>query len=280
MSARIHHIVTGELESSLSVSLLNAGAHPDLERETVLPYGYRYDIKRRDGTVTEGVMVPVPVWLIEGVDQTILIDTGLGDIDEVSTMQSRYGVDFVASRSAGQDLVSALADRGVKPADVDLIVLTHLHFDHIGNTELFPNARFVVQRDEMPQAVSPPGFCMFYYPDYAYKVTQILDRLDVIDGDTRIDPKVQLVKIGGHTPGSMVVAVETAIGSVCLTSDVMYNYRNLELNWPMGSFWNLPELLRGYDRLKMIADVIVPEHDWQNPRGVSDWNHRMTRSLD
>ncbi len=99
--------MTGELESSLSVSLLNAGAHPDFDREAVLPYGYRYDIKRRDGTVTEGVMVPVPVWLIEGIEQTILIDTGLGDIDEVSTMQSRYGVDFVASRSADQDLVSA-----------------------------------------------------------------------------------------------------------------------------------------------------------------------------
>ena len=263
MSARIHHIVTGELESSLSVSLLNAGAHPDLDRDAMLPYGYRYDIKRRDGTVTEGVMVPVPVWLIEGVDQTILIDTGLGDIDEVSDMQTRYGVDFVASRSADQDLVAALADRGVKPADVDLVVLTHLHFDHIGNTELFPNARFVVQRDEMPQAVSPPSFCMFYYPEYSYKVTQILDRLEVIDGDTRIDPKIKLVKIGGHTPGSMVVVIETAIGSVCLTSDVMYNYRNLELNWPMGSFWNLPELLRGYDRLRLIADVIVPEHDWQ-----------------
>jgi len=178
-------------------------------------------------------------------------------------MQSRYGVDFVASRSADQDMVSALADRGVKPEDVDLVVLTHLHFDHIGNTELFPNARFVVQRDEMPQAVSPPGFCMFYYPEYAYKVTQVLDQLDVIDGDTRIDPQIQLVKIGGHTPGSMVVVVETAVGSVCLTSDVMYNYRNLELNWPMGSFWNLPELLRGYDRLRSVADIIVPEHDWQ-----------------
>lgn len=61
----------------------------------------------------------------------------------------------------------------------------------------------------------------------------------------------------------MVVIVETAIGQVCLTSDVMYNYRNLELNWPMGSYWDLPELLRGYDRLKAISDVIVPEHDWQ-----------------
>jgi len=263
MSVRLHHIVTGELESSLSVSLLNGGTHPALDRESVLPYGYRYDIVRRNGTVTEGVMVPVPVWLVEGSKKNILIDTGLGDIDEVSEMQSRYGVDFVASRSPDQDLVAALASRGLEPRDIDVVVLTHLHFDHVGNTDLFPNARFIVQRDELPQALCPPSFCMFYYPEYAYKIEQISDRLDVIDGDTRIDPDIQLVKIGGHTPGSMVVVARTELGSACLTSDVMYNYRNLELNWPMGSFWNLPELMRGYSRLRSIADIIVPEHDWQ-----------------
>jgi len=260
---RIQNIVTGELESSLSVSLLNAGAHPQFAREQVLPYGYRYDIKRRNGDITEGVMVPVPVWLIEGADKTILIDTGLGDIDEVSEMQSRYGVEFVASRSQDQDLVAALAAHGYRPEDIDLVVLTHLHFDHIGNNHLFPRAKFVVQRDELPQCIAPPAFCMFYYPEYSYKITEVRDRLLVIDGDVDIADGVRLVKIGGHTPGCMVVMVETGQGIVCLTSDVMYNYRNLELNWPMGSFWNLAELMRGYDRLRREADLIIPEHDWQ-----------------
>lgn len=263
MPVKIHHIVTGELESSLNVSLLNSGTTPDLPRERVLPFGYRTDIRRRDGSITEGVMVPVPVWLLEGTERVILIDTGLGDIDEVAAMQHRYGVDFVASRTDDQDLVAGLARHGVKPQDVELIVLTHLHFDHVGNNELFPNARFITQRDELPQAIRPPSFSMFYYPEYAYKVTGILDRLELVDGDRQIDPAVRLVKIGGHTPGCMVVLVDTAIGRVCLTSDVMYNYRNLELNWPMGSFWDLPDLMRGYDRLRMEADIIVPEHDWQ-----------------
>ncbi len=260
---RIHHIVTGELESSLSVSLLNSGAHPNIERKQILPFGFRDDIRRPNGEVTEGVMVPVPVWLIEGSDETILIDTGLGDIAEVSAMQSRYGVNFVASRSDNQDLVSGLASHGVKPEDVDIVVLTHLHFDHIGNNHLFPRARYIVQRDELPQGIVPPPFCMFYYPEYAYKVTDVRERLTVIDGDVDIAQGVRLVKIGGHTPGCMVVMVETNSGMVCLTSDVMYNYRNLELNWPMGSFWNLSELMRGYDRIRREADLIVPEHDWQ-----------------
>lgn len=260
---RIHHIVTGELESSLAVSLLNSGAHPSKTRQEILPYGFRDDIKRPNGDITEGVMVPVPVWLIEAPKQTILIDTGLGDIDEISQMQSRYGVDFMASRDNEQHLVAGLAAHGVKPEDIDLVVLTHLHFDHVGNNHLFPRAKFIVQRDELPQAIAPPSFCMFYYPEYSYKITDVRERLAVIDGDVDIADGVRLSKIGGHTPGCMVVMVETAQGMVCLTSDVMYNYRNLELNWPMGSFWNLPELMRGYDRIHREADIIVPEHDWQ-----------------
>lgn len=272
MTARIHHIVTGELESSLTVSLLNGGASPQLDQAEVRPYGWREDIRRRDGSFSQGVMVPVPVWLIEGADRVTLVDTGLGDVEEVATMQSRYGVEFVAERNAGQDLITGLADHGVEPGDVDTVILTHLHFDHVGNNHLFPNARFIVQRDEIPQAVTPPKFCMFYYPEYRYKVLEVADRLDVIEGDLQIDPDIELLKIGGHTPGCMVVMVKTSIGRVCLTSDVMYNYRNLELNWPMGSFWDLRELMRGYQRLRTEADVIVPEHDWQFleefPQGV------------
>jgi glyoxylase-like metal-dependent hydrolase (beta-lactamase superfamily II) len=263
MSIKIHHIVTGELESSLAVSLLNSGAHPDIPVEDRLPFGFRTDILRRDGSLNEGVMVPVPVWLIQGADKLILIDTGLGDLDEVSEMQSRYGVDFVATRSKDQDLVEGLARFGVTPEQIDIVVLTHLHFDHVGNNELFPNARFFVQKDELPQAQHPPHFCMFYYPEYSYKVDSIEDQLEVIDGDLELVPGIRLVKIGGHTPGCMVVMVETEVGTVCLTSDVMYNYKNLELNWPMGSFWDLPDLIDGYARLHQEADIIVPEHDWK-----------------
>jgi glyoxylase-like metal-dependent hydrolase (beta-lactamase superfamily II) len=263
MGIKIHHIVTGELESSLPVSLLNAGIHPDIADNRKLLHGFRDDIVRKDGSVHEGVMVPVPVWLIEGAGKVILVDTGLGDVEEVAEMQSRYGVDFVASRSADQDLVAGLAAHGVAPEDVDVVILTHLHFDHVGNNELFPNATFVVQEDELPQATEPPHFCMFYYPEYTYKMDAVRDRLEVVDGDHEVVEGVRLVKIGGHTPGCMVVMVDTDAGTVCLTSDVMYNYANLELNWPMGSYWDLPDLMAGYDRIRREADVIVPEHDWK-----------------
>jgi len=264
MAPRIHFIPTAELESTIEGSLLNGGVSPDIPREQVLPHGWREDLHRRDGSIVAGVMVPAPVWLIEGASRVILIDTGVGDVDEIDRLHARHGsIRWIVERNEGQDLVAGLARHGVRPADVELVVLSHLHFDHVGNNELFPNARFIVQRDELPQAVHPPKFCMFYYPEYAYKMTSIEDQLDIIEGDVEIDPGVRLLKIGGHTPGCQATLVDTVEGVVCLTSDAMYNYRNIELDWPVGSFWDLPQLLRGMARMRGEADILVPQHDWQ-----------------
>jgi glyoxylase-like metal-dependent hydrolase (beta-lactamase superfamily II) len=264
MAPRVHFIVTAELESTIEGSLLNGGVSPDLPRERVLPYGFRDDLRRRDGSVVSGVMVPAPVWLIEGANRVILVDTGVGDVDDVDAMHQRHGtIRWIVERTEGQDLVAGLARHGVRPQDVDVVVLSHLHFDHVGNNELFPRARFLVQRDELTLALCPPRFSMFYYPEYRHKMTAVLDRVELLDGDTDIDPDVRLVRLGGHTPGCQATLVGTAAGTVCLMSDTVYNYRNLELDWPVGSFWNLPELLRGVARMRHEADVLVPQHDWQ-----------------
>jgi glyoxylase-like metal-dependent hydrolase (beta-lactamase superfamily II) len=273
MAPRIHFIVTAELESTIEGSLLNGGVSPDIPRERVLPYGWREDLKRRDGQVVAGVMVPAPVWLIEGASRVILVDTGVGDVDEIDRLHARHGsIRWIVERNEDQDLVAGLARHGVRPQDVEIVVLSHLHFDHVGNNELFTNARFVVQRDELTLALAPPRFSMFYYPEYRYKMTTILDRVEAIDGDVDVDQDVRLLKIGGHTPGCQATLVNTASGRVCLTSDTMYNYRNIELDWPIGSFWDLPDLLRGMARMRHEADILVPQHDWQfmieHPRGT------------
>ena len=74
------------------------------------------------------------------------------------------------------------------------------------------------------------------------------DRITIIEGDHRSSRASDCCSIGGHTPGTMVVVVDTEVGRVCLAGDIMYNYRNLELNWPTGSFWDLQDLMSGYDR--------------------------------
>jgi glyoxylase-like metal-dependent hydrolase (beta-lactamase superfamily II) len=260
---KIHNIVTGELENTLAGHLLNAANHPDHSAEEVLPFGFTHDHVLHDGTPAAGGMVPIPVWLIEGASKKILIDTGLGDLDELMSMMKTYGVDMFASRDEDQDIVAGLAARGVTPEEIDIVVLTHLHFDHIGNNHLFPNAKFIVQRSEVAQGFTPPKYCQFSYPEYSYNVTNVRDRIQIIEGDMQRVPGVRLIKIGGHTPGTMVVVVDTDEGRVALAGDIMYNYKNLELNWPTGSFWDLQDLMSGYDRLHLEADIIIPGHDWE-----------------
>jgi len=263
MGVKIHQIVTGELENTLAGHLLNSGSHPHHTIEQVLPHGFSIDHVLHDGTPAVGGFVPVPVWLLEGTSKRILIDTGLGDLDEITAMTKRYGVATYATRSRDQDLVAGLAGHGLRPADVEVVVLTHVHFDHVGNNELFPNATFIVQRSEVPQGFAPARYCQFSYPEYAYKLTSLTDRIQVIDGDFQIEPGVRLLNIGGHTPGTMAVVIDTDQGRVALAGDLMYNYRNLELNWPTGAFWDLQALMNGYERLRLEADIIVPGHDWE-----------------
>lgn len=263
MSVKIHCLLTGALESSYATSVYGAPErHPLVKKADLLPHGHKERVYAPDGSFQPGLMVPVPVWLIEGDDQTILIDTGLGDCAEIMEMQNRYGIDYIATKSREEEIETALARKGLKPDDIDIIALTHLHFDHIGNNELFRKARFVLQRDEVPFLVSPPPFATFYYREWQHKLTSISDRLDIIEGRHRLSKHVELVKVGGHAAGQMVVLVDTAIGKVCIASDFYYNYTNIEKSWPMGPLWNVQQWIDNDRWIKANTDLILPNHDF------------------
>jgi glyoxylase-like metal-dependent hydrolase (beta-lactamase superfamily II) len=264
MSVRVHNILTGELESSYATSVFGAPErHPLVKKEELLPYGHRERRYNSNGTFEPGLMVPVPIWYIEGEDSKILIDTGLGDCDEIVQLQYKYGIEYAARKSKEQEIMTGLAAKGLKPEDIDVVVLTHLHFDHIGNTELFKNARFIVQACEIPMLISPPRFATFYYRELSHKITGISDRLLPIEGSLRLTKTIELVKVGGHSPGQMAVFIDTAIGKVCLASDFLYNYTNLRQEWPIGPIWNMDEWIKGLRLIKGEADIIIPNHDFE-----------------
>ncbi len=273
MSVRVHNILTGELESSYATSILGAPEkHARVKVEELRPYGWRERRYHPDGTFEPGLMVPVPVWFIEGERENILIDTGLGDCQEIMAIQARYGIDYLARKTRDQEIEAALKAKGLTADDIDVVVLTHLHFDHIGNTGLFRKARFIVQSVEIPLLLSPPKFAIFYYREWAYKITDVLDRLEPVQGNLQLTENVELVRLGGHAPGQMVVFVRTGQGRVCLASDFLYNYGNLRHEWPMGPVWNIDEWVTGIRYIKAHADVIVPNHDYEfyqhHPDGI------------
>src|ERR1700677_3643621 len=124
---------------------------------------------------------PVHVWLITNGRTRILVDGGMPEIAEVSR---RMKVDGSGGGHAG--LRKALASVQVSPDQIDTVIVTHLHYDHGTNLDLFPNACVVIQRDELHHAADPvPTQRLFYFKE---SLIGLLGRrrphkLRVIDGD-------------------------------------------------------------------------------------------------
>jgi len=122
-----------------SITPLNTGHFPDLSKP-VLTYMHGFG---------EAIRVPIVMWAIEDANQRILVDTGSGN-PQRALKYHRFLEQNEAERPDQE-----LSRIGWNPEDVSLVVLTHLHWDHCGNNQLFKRARFMVQEDEIRYALSP-----------------------------------------------------------------------------------------------------------------------------
>lgn len=200
-------------------------------------------------------------WLIRGDERTILVDTGFSGC---------------SSRQRGRDYLheplDALASLDVRAEDVQDLILTHLHYDHAGNVDAFPNARIHLQDAEMNYATGRymchEALRHFFSVD---DVTTVLRRVyseqvQFHDGDSVLRPGVELYRIGGHTAGLQVVRVHTRRGWIVLASDALHYYQNYESDNPFPGIFNVGEMMEGYRRLTSLVDTpdhIVPGHDPQ-----------------
>ncbi len=199
------------------------------------------------------------VWLARSPRRCVLIDTGFN-----ASMAARR------ARSLLRCPIEALALLGVDPASIEDVVLTHLHYDHAGNLDRLPNARFHLQDREMQYAT---GRCMcdgVMRHAYALEdVTQMLglvygERVVFHDGDAVIAPNLELMLIGGHTHGLQSVRLRTARGWVVLASDAAHYYENFERRRLFPIVRDVAAMLDGHRRLVERADSIehvVPGHD-------------------
>lgn len=159
-------------------------------------------------------------------DETvILVDTGVKSAD--SAYMREHGRTVGPPGGGPEPLVDGLAAHGVAPADVDTVVLTHLHHDHSSNNDLFENAEFFVQSTELSAARSPPPIFADAYPRDNVDALERMD-LTAIDGEHAVRPGLDLVPTPGHTIGSQSVVVETAGGPHVLMADLAYSRHNLE----------------------------------------------------
>jgi glyoxylase-like metal-dependent hydrolase (beta-lactamase superfamily II) len=199
------------------------------------------------------------VWAIKGDNGTFVFDTGF----DAATGEKRAR-QFLRSPAFGLQAI------GVEPADVRNVILSHMHYDHCGNYDLFPNARYHLQDREMAYAT---GRCMchtalratFEADDVVAMVRKVFaGRVTFHDGDDEIVPGVTVHRIGGHSMGLQSVRVKTARGYVMLAADAAHLYAHLEQGRIFPITYNVAEVLEGYETLKRLATTpshIVPGHD-------------------
>lgn len=199
------------------------------------------------------------VWAVTGGDQVFVIDTGFDE-----AMARKRGREFLHSPGEGLKKV------GVDPAFVKNVIISHMHYDHCGNHNLFPAARYHVQDREM-QFSTGRHMCHahmrfpFDEEDVVAMVRKLFaGRLVFHDGDDEIASGLSVHFVGGHSMGLQMVRVNTRRGWVVLASDAAHYYANIERGLPYPILYNAADVLEGYKRAHALADSpdhVIPGHD-------------------
>jgi glyoxylase-like metal-dependent hydrolase (beta-lactamase superfamily II) len=230
-------------------------------------YAIRYGHHDRQSTANfiggdpHDVLQPLDyyVWAIVGPSGTYVVDTGF----DAAMAKHR-------SRQLLHPVNEGLSAIGVDAAKVENVIVSHLHYDHTGNYEMFPRAHYHVQDVEMAYAT---GRCMchaftrmpYESEDVVAMVRKVFTgRVAFHDGDDEIAPGITVHRIGGHSKGLQCIRVKTRRGHVVLASDCTHLYQHLDEGRVFPTTYNVAEVVEGYARLKRLASSrkhIIPGHD-------------------
>jgi N-acyl homoserine lactone hydrolase len=208
----------------------------------------------------ERVAIPVTCYLVRTGDAVILFDTGISPRAVPGLLRD----DPLCRFEDADLLVHRLDSIGLEPSDVDLVVLSHLHFDHAGGAALFESSELVVQKDEYAYAHYPAAFFASFY--YRRNFDLPGRRWRLLDGDSELVPGVTVLRSDGHTPGHQSLLVELpGTGPVILAGDSCYWQRSIDEEIPPGVVWDPTRAMHAIKRLKTVARLtggrIFPSHD-------------------
>lgn len=228
---------------------------------------------------------PVHVWLARDGTHNVLIDSGMA---EIALITKRLKVEGWGGGHA--KLAELLAGEGLTPADIDHVVLTHGHFDHAENLDLFPDACIVIQRDELSHAADPvPSQRIFYWQSTIGNLVarRRPSQIRTLDGDAELFDGFRVLKVPSHTPGMQVPLIRTAKGIAAIASDLGDHYRywfpadSRATDHPQRSLSDAfltgnirSESERDWQaamrRVQANSDIVVPAHDFRIPKKIPE----------
>ena len=196
--------------------------------------------------------------LLESDGKTVLIETGQGNKDFEQTRRRGWEPDH-------GKLINDLARNGVQPADVDIVINTHLHNDHTGwntiadgdgeLTVTFPNARYYIQRGEWEDAMHPNERTRATYLPENLLPVEAAGQIEFIDGETQVTSDITVIETPGHTAEHASVLIANGGESAVYLGDMVQHQVQLERVAWLSAFDVLP-LINLETKKRLIADAI------------------------
>lgn len=208
------------------------------------------DLAFHDGDPDELFDFYLYVWLITSQHGVIVVDTGPKDVQLFNDMVKDYIPDGV--KQLPEETTLALLRRvNVEPTDVQFVSITHTHYDHASLIDIFPNATIVLTRRTYDAGSgSLDSFSSTWR-----------QRARIVADDEEFVPGISLFWVGGHSPCSQAMRVQTADGIAIICGDTVFLYRNIEENRPIGAAHSIDECYTAMERIRREADIVLPGHD-------------------
>lgn len=250
---------------SLTIRPINTGFVTTMPKQylyhhTTIPYLHNVSDER--------IEMPCFTFLVEGGDKLLLVDTGMSWTERASKFHHPG-----SRQPEGMSIIEQLAKISYKPEDIDIVVFTHLHWDHMYYMDKFANADFYVHEKEYAFALDP---IPLYYKSYEHQVLGITRpfegiEMHTVSGETQIMKGVRVFETPGHSPGHQCAEVDTKDGSYICCGDAVFILDNFnpipEIHYsitPPGRYANIIDSWKSIEKIKNRAaspNLLLPCHE-------------------